>query len=453
MILKKKKAIQKIVRTYFKDSNGEPFELTDGQVKIFEAVVNPNYKFVWTSAPTRYGKSNVVALALIYLAVFERLKIPIVAGTKDKADKIMEYIVEHIADHPELYEGLINLTDIESVEKLKIKVSKQALRWSHGGWIFVTSIDSRSLVKEGEGVVGEGGDIVVLEEAGLIRREEQFSKIVRMPEHNRGWGKLVQSGNCIEKSVFEKAFNDPKYKKVKIGLEQAIQEGRFTREELEAKKQDTTSKDWKRYYLVEFPEHSEYAYFKPQKYDYLPNNLVVYGAIDLALGETKKGSLTGIVLLGRDRETGKIYEIDSVGLHMAPDDAKRTIFSYQHEFRRFGVEEIQFQKYFLQTIKQESQRLNKHIPFVGIGQKRKKEERIESMEPYINTGQILFRGDNELWREMQDYPESENLDVLDALEMCWRLMHDSGGSYTVDERARMKDKDDTLTGGLSSMQF
>jgi len=24
---------------------------------------------------------------------------------------------------------------------------------------------------------------------------------------------------------------------------------------------------------------------------------------------------------------------------------------------------------------------------------------------------------------MQDYPDSENLDVIDALEMCWRLVY------------------------------
>jgi len=41
---------------------------------------------------------------------------------------------------------------------------------------FITSVDSRSIVKEGEGVVGEGGDVVILEEAGLIRKKSSFQK-------------------------------------------------------------------------------------------------------------------------------------------------------------------------------------------------------------------------------------------------------------------------------------
>ena len=48
------------------------------------------------------------------------------------------------------------------------------------------------------------------------------------------------------------------------------------------------------------------------------------------------------------------------------------------------------------------------------------------MEPLINTGQILFKGGNELWNEMQEYPDVEYLDILDALEMAWRLAKQVG---------------------------
>ena len=124
-------------------------------------------------------------MALIYLASVKHLKIPIVAGSKDKANKIMDYVLQHLSDNDFFYKGLINL-DLTDVEKLKVKATKEALRWATGGWIYITSIESGNTVKEGEGVVGEGGDVVVLEEAGLIKHDEQFSKIVRMPEEDKG---------------------------------------------------------------------------------------------------------------------------------------------------------------------------------------------------------------------------------------------------------------------------
>ena len=335
----------------------------------------------------------------------------------------MEYVLQHISDHPKIYDGLLNIEFIKKAERVKIQMSKQGLRWSTGGWIYITSVDARTVSREGEGVVGEGGDVVVLEEAGLIRQQEQFSKVVRMVEGD--WGKLIMSGNCIEKSVFETAYKDPLYYKVRISLEQAIKEGRINEERLKEQKPQTTSKDWKRYYLVEFPSASEYAYFKPRKYEYLPLDLVYVGAVDLSLGEAIKGSKVGMVVLGVD-EKGQVYEVESFEEQVVPDETIRRILNLPYKFDRFGIEAIQFQKYFLKVIEDKSKAQGKYIPFIGLEQKRKKEERIEGMEPLINTGQILFKGGNELWNEMQEYPDVEYLDILDALEMAWRLAKQVG---------------------------
>lgn len=430
MIQQARQAIRETIASLFKDHEGKPYHLTDGQCDIFMAVTNPQYKWVWTSAPTRYGKSEVLAIALLYLAVFERLKIPIVGGSQEKANKIMDYILQHISDNPILYTGLIN-ANFDKIDKLKIQASKEVLRWSNGGWIFVTSIDSRSISKEGEGVVGEGGDVVVLEEAGLIKRKEQFSKVVRMSEDDRGWGKLIMSGNCVENSVFETAYKDPMYYKVRIDLDQAIREGRFTQSSLDQKKLQTTSKDWKRYYLVMFPASNEFTYFKPRKYEYLPTELEYFGGLDPALGEAKKGSLIGIVVLGRDPMTGQLYEIESSGEHIKPEETMRTIFNMPYAFQRFGIETVMFQKYFFQEVEKKSKLEKRNIPFDAISQSKNKMERIESLEPSIATGQILFKGDNELWDEMQDYPECDNFDVLDALEIAYRVAGGSGFDFSI----------------------
>lgn len=416
---KKIKAIKHLVRSYFKNKKGEPYEMKTGQCYIFAGIIDRRFKWVWASAPTRYGKTEVAAMGLLYLAVFEGLKVPIVAGSKDKAEKIMEYITQHLPDHPDFYAGLMNVEGLDKVEKLKIRVAKDALRWSGGGWIYVTSIDSRSKQKEGEGVVGEGGDVVVLEEAGLIKDKAQFSKIVRMPEGSE-WGKLIMIGNCVEKSIFEDAYKSKLYHKVRIDLDQAIEEGTYSKKELEDKKAQTTTRDWKRYYLVEFPKAKDFAYFKPQTYEVLPKDLKYYGAVDLALGLDTSTSLVGIAVVAKDTN-GQVYATFASGESTKPDETMNAIFNLPMEFTRFGIEAVQFQKYFLQVIKQKSQAMGRYIPFEGIEQKRKKEERIESMEPAINTGQVLFNEKSILWEHLAEYPHLEKLDVLDALEMSLRL--------------------------------
>lgn len=424
-----KQTIRAIVSNYFLNSKGEPYQMTDGECEIFHAVTDQQWDWVWASAPTRYGKTETVAMAILYLASIKHLKIPIVAGSEEKAKKIMEYIIGHISDHEILYEGLI-IDDLQNIEKLKVQMSKNTLRWSTGGWIFVTSVDSRNIKREGEGVVGEGGDVVVLEEAGLINRREQFSKIVRMPEKDKGWGKLVMIGNAIENSVFQTAYNDPLYHKIKITLEQAIAEGRYTEKQLEEKKAQTTTKDWLRYYEVTFPSANQFSYFKPTKMEFIPTKgLEYYGAVDPNLGETTKGSLAGIVVVGVDKNK-QMYEIESIGLPLGPDNTINAIFNLPYKFTRFAVEKVQFQKYFLSEMDKKSKELGLYIPFIGLEQRRKKEERIESLEPIINTKQILFRGDNLLWHHMEEYPDCEHLDLLDSLEMAIRVIRSSNFDFS-----------------------
>jgi predicted phage terminase large subunit-like protein len=143
------------------------------------------------------------------------------------------------------------------------------------------------------------------------------------------------------------------------------------------------------------------------------------GALDPSLGETLKGSLQAIFILGIDTK-GQCYEVESMGTHMTPEEAMKTIFNFQYKFNRFGIEAVQFQKYFLKTLQDKSKAEQRYIPFVGIQQSKNKLQRIESMEPIVNTGQILFKGGNELADEMADYPNTEFLDVLDSMEMAWR---------------------------------
>lgn len=414
---------------YFKNKGGKPYEMNDGQCEIFYTITSKFLKWCWISAPTRFGKSETASIALLYLAVFHKLKIVIIGGTTEKANKIMEYVVEHIADHPSLHNGLINAKDIDMVDKLKIQASKTALRWSHGGWIYITSVDTNKISAEGEKAVGEGADIVFIEESPLIKRKEQISKIMRMPESDRGWGKLVQAGNMIEGNHFEEAYKSDLYYKCLVSLEQAMKDKGWTEEEIQNKMDQMITKDKKRYYLMKFPKRGEATYFKPFTYDILPKIVSYVGAIDPALGKTatkesptkKSTSNTAIVVLGR-AENGQLFEIFSRTGKIKPKEAMSIILNFPYEFDRFVVEDVQFQQFFREMLDDKSKEYGKYIPFEGITQQRAKEARIESMEPKVNTGIILFKKDSDVYNELVDYPNGDYMDGIDATEMAYRTI-------------------------------
>lgn len=397
--------------------------MNDGQCDLFYAITNKNIKYTWLSAPTRYGKSETAAIALIYLARFFNIKIVIVGATDDKANKIMEYVVEHIADHPDLGIGLLN-TDIDKLEKLKVQSSKKALRWSSGGWIFITSIDAKSKSAGGEKAIGDGADVVYIEESPLIKTKEQLSKIIRMTEFDRGWGKLIQAGNMIEGNHFEEAFYDPRYYKVYIPLAQAMYEKGWTYDFINDKVEQSTTKDKKRMYFMLFPKKGEKAFFAAKKYGLLPEIEQYYGAMDPALGKTTSSSNTAIVVVGVDKN-GYIYEVESFVDKIKPDDAMDIILNLPYTFTRFAIEAIQFQDFLKDQLTAKANIARKYIPFEGLQQRRAKEQRIESLEPQLKTGLIKLKGNNTLWDEAIDYPDSDTLDGLDALEMCYRLVKEN----------------------------
>jgi hypothetical protein len=413
-------AIRAHVEEYYKNKDGKPYEMRDGQCELYYSITDPKLKYVTLTAPTRYGKSETASIALIDLARFHNLKIVIVGATDEKANKIMEYVVEHIADNEYLGIGLIN-TDADKLEKLKITTSKRMLRWSSGGWIFITSIDARRTGDGGEKAIGEGADIVYVEESPLIKTKEQFSKIVRMTESDRGWGKLIQAGNMMEGNHFEESFSNPDYYKVLIGLEQAMVEKKWTHEFIDGKAKQSTTKDKKRMYLMQFPKRGEKSYFEPQKYGILPHIEHYFGAMDPALGKQTSSSMTAIVVVGVDAN-GFIYELESFIDKIKPDDAMDIILNLPYTFTRFGIEAIQFQAYFLDQITAKSNTHKKYIPFEAIQQKGAKQQRIESLEPQLKTGIIKLRGNNAMWDEALDYPDADHLDGLDVLEMAYRLV-------------------------------
>lgn len=405
--------------------NEEPFEIAKGQLDILRLILSRKKQRVYISTTTQYGKSLVVSIGAILLASVLKKKVLIIAPKRDQSRIIMRYVLEHVLDSELFYSGLL---DVDSIEKLKTERSKDRLAWSHGGEIMIASAESHRTSLAGMGLLGFGADVVILDESAGIT-DKAFEYVLRMLGRHADT-KLIEISNPHSRNHFYKAFCDPEYHKIEIDYKQAIAEGRLTQKFIDEMRSKMTSRMFKIMYEVKFPEENEFTYFKPIKYETVPeaNELKYFGACDPALGLSgKEGSLVGIVVIAKDTK-GNIYEILNEGERYTPDQTMERIMQLPYRFDRFGVEAIQFQKYFLQEMQKRSISSGKYIPFVAIEQQRKKEERIESLEPFINTGQIKFSGKGELWDEMQNYPESDKLDVLDTLEMAWRLASGGGSN-------------------------
>ena len=291
-----------ISSSFFKNREGEPFELTDGQAEIFKAVYESSYKRVAVRAITQYGKSDVASQAIILRMVDTRERVLIIAPSIKQTRIIMGYVIEHFFDHEYLtkmiqYEG--------SLERLRQERSKLRITTKNGSEIMVLTADADTIKKEGKGLMGFGATIVLSDESSLIP-DIMYSKVLRMVGGTKG--KIVKLGNPFERNHFYRSFKSPRYHKIVIDYRQALKEGRITQDFLDEARDEMSDLDYLIFYECQFPEGGAEDALIPLDW------LEIAKEQDLPEGEYEQAGLD-VARFGRDktvyirRKGGKVVDI------------------------------------------------------------------------------------------------------------------------------------------------
>lgn len=200
---------------------------TPGQVELFGRIVFriSLRQFIMTS--TQYGKSLFVALACIILTALddeEGEKVIVGAPTEEKALIIMRYYNQHIGDSP-LFAPL--LSPDTKIERLQMSTSKDSLVLKNGGAMFALTMNAGDSRKGFEAAMGEGADVVILDEACLIPDQIEAT-VIRMIA-GRKHGMYVKIGNPFYRGThFQKSSRDPRYLKLILDYNTSLNEGRVS---------------------------------------------------------------------------------------------------------------------------------------------------------------------------------------------------------------------------------
>lgn len=250
MKLSKREIAKRIVLDYFKDDRGRPFVLTDGQADIFNAILFKEHQRVQIIAPTQYGKSNTIAMALILRSQCFSENFAIVTGQEKKSQIIMEKVIQHTFDDKRLYVQL-EVDKAEGLERLKRERSRQRITWKCGGEIRVYTADSRNRRRVIDALTGLGSPNIIEDEASLIPDDLQ-AMVLRMLG-GYGGGFLLKIGNPFTTGHFRKTWQSMKYQKIFIDYKQGMAEGRYTEEFIEEMREQPF---FEILYACKFPEQS-----------------------------------------------------------------------------------------------------------------------------------------------------------------------------------------------------
>ncbi|MFA6629800.1 MAG: phage terminase large subunit [Sulfuricurvum sp.] len=167
-------------------------------------------------------------------------------------------------------------------------------------------------------------------------------------------------------------------------------------------------------------------------YSDAPEMNAYYIGVDPALGKTK-GDYFGLAVLGYSKPL-KRYYASVQGHKTKPENMIPLIVSKFISLRSTGVpvkiaiETVQFQEFFKDKLKSEALSIGVPLPVVEIKNRASKELRIDSLSPHISDGTILIDQNSHLLvEELTTYPKAPHDDLLDALEMAWRIAFRGAG--------------------------
>jgi len=243
-----------LVKSRFKNLDGEPFELTMGQNEIFDIIFHRLYPRTHCMTYTQYGKSDVCAIATLSRITIMPDFFSIVAPSMKKAGIIMGYIISHIFDNSIMPKQLAIGKD-ENLERIRRERRKDKLTFRLGGGqiggVQILTTEGKRVKDVLDAIMGFGSKNVILDESSLVD-DIQYAGVKRMLGGHKD-NFLFEIGNPFNRNHFLRTFRDPNYHKIVIDWRQGIKEGRVAQEFIDEMKKEAM---FGVLYECEFPEQT-----------------------------------------------------------------------------------------------------------------------------------------------------------------------------------------------------
>lgn len=218
--------------------------------------------------------------------------------------------------------------------------------------------------------------------------------------------------------------------------------------------EDALFKNFKYYEFYEEigPSGGLDLYLNPESsgYKVLLSDCRLFGACDPSLGKTQESDYSAIII-GALSPHNRLFLLEADIKRRPPNKIMDAIYDHAVKylanglkFEKFAVESIAFQEFFKDQVAEYSARLGIFLPVVSTallvvdGSKKKvkigrtnKEVRIQTLEPDIDNGYILFhKTQTLLLDQLRYFPRAEHDDGPDALEMLRDLTR-QGSSWAI----------------------
>jgi len=217
------------------------------QALIFaKGIDEENHRNLFIITTTRYGKSFTLSLVALYWAKVKNKKVKILAHNTHYANVIMSEVSKNLVNACDFIKEGLTATD--KFERLALQISKSGITYPQGGSIHAISLMQSS--NRSSQAIGFGADIVMIDESALVTNQEHDIAL-RMSLETQKF-KRIEISNPHKRNHFYRDFNNPKYSKIHVNHQTAIEEERITEEQVEALAENMTADNFKIFVESEF---------------------------------------------------------------------------------------------------------------------------------------------------------------------------------------------------------
>lgn len=229
---------QNLVAHMYKNRRGEPIILTPTQDEIFKFVSMKLHPRGHIMCHTRFGKSETVSQAVLTRLTTYPEKWAIVAGEKDKARIIMDYVISHIFDNDYTKNRFVPDKG-DNVENIRRHKNKDHLTFATDKMDNGKTLLSELTIGSAKTALGYGAENIIEDESAIIP-DDEHALVMRMLGDDPFKNFLVKIGNPFTRGHFLDSYHDPLYKNLVADYRKGLKEGRLTESFLEEQRKYKT---------------------------------------------------------------------------------------------------------------------------------------------------------------------------------------------------------------------
>lgn len=190
------------------------------------------------------GKSQSVSVYVMYKCLLEKTTIIIIAPTQNQASELYRKIRDLVSTNP-------------AIEAMLVKDTATEMTLTNGSRIIALPCGP-----DGKTARGYTGDIVVIEEAGIMKDSIVNSVIIPMIASKKDKGQIIKIGTPLLKNHFYySCTEDKKYTVINVGWQDCVKAGQYTQDFVDEQKEALSEFEFASEYEANFVADDD-SFFK-----------------------------------------------------------------------------------------------------------------------------------------------------------------------------------------------